>query len=119
MAVSQAVALMAAGGAMSGLGEDTARSLVQRVRERIRSVFGGDERSVEALEGVIASPEDEQRMEELVSALAYYARKDEGFAGDLDEFARQSGSAVTQHIEAGRDAYVAGRDMTVEQRPTD
>ncbi len=119
-AVSQAVALLAASGAVSGLGEDAARSLVQRVREGIRSVFAGDERSVDALEAAIADPGDEGRVRELASALAYYAGKNEEFARQLADWARHGAPAsVTQNITAGRDAYVAGHDMTVRQRPVD
>ena len=94
--------------------------LVQRVREGIRSVFAGDERSVDALEAAIADPGDEGRVRELASALAYYAGKNEEFARQLADWARHGAPAsVTQNITAGRDAYVAGHDMTVRQRPVD
>jgi len=36
------------------------------------------------------------------------------FAGELDGWAAQAGAgAVIQRVEAGRDAYTAGRDQTV------
>jgi len=118
--VSQAAASIAATGAVSGLAEDAARSFVQRIRDRIRSIFAGDERSTDALEGAIANPDDESQVSELASALAYYARKNEEFARQLSEWARHHAAAgVTQNVKAGRDAYVSGRDMTVYPRPAD
>lgn len=109
---------MAATGAVSGLGESAALGVVARIRERVRGVFGSDARSVDALERAVADPSDE-RLEELASALAWYARRDEEFAGELAGWVREYAPAgpVVQNVRAGRDAYTAGRDMTVNQQP--
>lgn len=117
-AVSEAVALMAATGAVSGMAENAALGVVARIRERVRGVFGSDERSVDALELAVADPSQE-RLQELASALAWYARRDEEFAGELAGWVREyaPGGSVVQNVRAGRDAYTAGRDMTVDQRP--
>ncbi|WP_433180657.1 hypothetical protein [Actinoallomurus sp. CA-150999] len=117
--VSEAVALMAATGAVSGLGESAALGVVKRIRDRVREVFGSDARSVDTLERAVEDPGDEGRVGELASALAWYARRDEEFAGELVGWAREYGGAgaVVQNVRAGRDAYTAGRDMTVNQRP--
>jgi hypothetical protein len=118
VAVSEAVALMAATGAVSGLGESGALGVVARIRDRVRGVFGSDARSADALERAVADP-CEGRVQELASALAWYARRDEEFAGELAGWAREYAPAgsVVQNVRAGRDAYTAGRDMTVTQRP--
>ena len=117
-AVSEAVALMAATGAVSGVAESAALGVVARIRERVRHVFGSDARSVDALELAVADP-SEERLRELASALARYAGRDEEFAGELAGWVREYAPAgsVVQNVRAGRDAYTAGRDMTVNQRP--
>ena len=38
---------------------------------------------------------------------------DQAFAQELAAWAAQAGGGVTQHVHAGRDAYVAGRDQTI------
>jgi hypothetical protein len=117
VAVSEAVALMAATGAVSGLSESAALGVVARIRDRVRGVFASDARSVDALEQAVAHP-SEGRVAELAAALAWSADRDEEFAGELAGWAREYASAgsVVQNVRAGRDAYTAGRDMTVNQR---
>ncbi|GAA4506343.1 hypothetical protein [Nonomuraea ferruginea] len=90
-----------------------------KIRERIRIVFGGDPRSADALERAVATPEDESALHELAEALRWYAERDRAFADEMAEWARQTASSgkVVQNVRAGRDAYTAGRDMTVQQRP--
>ncbi|MBO2448935.1 hypothetical protein J4573_17665 [Actinomadura barringtoniae] len=118
-AMSEAVALMAATGAVSGLSESAALGVVERMRQRVRAVFGSDTRSVDVLEQAVREPSDEGRMRELTAALAWYAQRDEEFASDLAGWADEymPAGSVVQNVRAGRDAYAAGRDMTVNQRP--
>ncbi|WP_326637617.1 hypothetical protein OG884_27535 [Streptosporangium sp. NBC_01755] len=118
-AVSSAVALMVAGGAATTMGEQVALDLVERIRERIRAIFGSDERSAETLNQAIEEPGDENRIRSLAEALSWYARRDEEFAGELEGWARDhpASTSLVQNVHAGRDAYAAGRDMTVNQRP--
>lgn len=117
-AVSEAVALMAATGAVSGVAEHTALGVVARIRERVRAVFDADARSMDALEQAVVHPSDEVRIGELAAALTWYARHDEGFAAELAEWAAEYAPtrSVVQNVRAGRDAYLAGRDMTINQR---
>lgn len=117
-AVSSAVALMVAGGAATTMGEQVALDLVERIRERIRAIFGSDERSAEMLDQAIEEPGDESRIRSLAEALSWYARRDEEFAGELEGWARDhpAPASLVQNVRAGRDAYAAGRDMTVNQR---
>ena len=116
--VSEAVALMAATGAISGLSESATLEVVARIRDRMRQVFGSDARSVDALERAVENPSEGQ-VQEVASALAWYAQRNDAFAGELSGWVKEyapSGS-VLQNVRAGRDTYTAGRDMTVNQRP--
>ena len=82
---------------------------------RVRKVFGSDARSVDALD----QARDDGRqaaVAELAAALTWYARRDEAFARELAGWAAQADAvSVAQRVEAGRDAYTAGRDQTVLQ----
>ncbi|MEV7032658.1 hypothetical protein AB0N99_20880 [Streptomyces sp. NPDC093272] len=114
--ISSSVALMAATGAVSGVGEDTALRVVERIRERIRTIFGSDRRSLDSLDAVLINPTDESQIQRLISALTWYAERDEDFRSELLDWAERyapSGS-VTQFVRSGRDAYTAGRDMTIQ-----
>ncbi|MEU7339641.1 hypothetical protein [Streptomyces sp. NPDC007074] len=114
--ISYSVALMAATGAVSGLGEDTALRVVQRIRNRIRTIFGSDLRSLDSLDGALANPTDESQIQRLVSALTWYAERDEELRSDLLYWTERyaPSKAVTQFVRSGRDSYIAGRDMTVK-----
>ena len=113
VAVSQAVAGLLASGAAKELGQEAGGGLMAGIVARVRNVFGSDARSVDALEK--ASRDGTQAaVAELASALAWYARRDEAFARELAGWAKQSGAGdVRQRVDAGRDAYTAGRDQTV------
>ncbi|MEO5876084.1 MAG: hypothetical protein ABIS86_12005 [Streptosporangiaceae bacterium] len=115
--VSSAVALIAATGAVSGMSESAALGMVGRVRERIRVAFGGDPRSEDALDRALEEPGNEDRVRELAAALVWYARQDETFRDELAGWGREMAPAgsVKQTVRAGRDAYTAGRDLTVQQ----
>lgn len=115
--ISEAVALIAATGAVQGLGEDGARSLVERIRARITAAFTGDNRSTAALTDAVEDPEDPIRLARLADALVWYAEQDPEFESELADWARRHAptQAVNQRIEAGRDAYTAGRDMTIDR----
>jgi hypothetical protein len=110
--VSEAVAGLLAAGGIKELGEAAGGGLVAGIIERVRKVFGSDRRSVDALER--AQRDEPEAVAELASALAWYARQDQGFAEELAAWAAQAwAGGVTQQVHAGRDAYVAGRDQTV------
>lgn len=110
--VSEAVAGLLAAGGVKELGEAVGGGLVAGIIERVKKMFGSDARSVDALERTRQG--EPGAVAELASALAWYARQNQGFAEELAAWAAQAGAGgVTQHIEAGRDAYAAGRDQTV------
>ena len=117
--VSEAVALMAATGAISGVSEDAALEVIRRLRERVRGMFEGDPRAMETLTCVVERPEEERKVRELAAALAWYAERDEGFLAELVDWANKYAPATSgsQNVWAGRDAYTAGRDLTVSPKP--
>ncbi len=111
--MSEAVAGLLASGAARELGQEAGGGLAAGMLARIRKVFGADARSVDALEQARRDG-TQAAVAELASALAWYARRDEAFARELAGWAAQAGAGgVTQRVEAGRDAYTAGRDQTV------
>jgi hypothetical protein len=119
VAASEAVAGLLAAGGVKELGEAAGGSLVAGIIGRVRAVFGSDARSTDALEQVRRDG-TAAAVAELASALVWYARRDQAFAGELAGWAAQAGSGgISQQVHAGRDAYAAGRDQTVVnyQRP--
>ena len=113
VAISEAVAGLLASGAAKELGQEAGGSLVAGIVARVRKVFGADARSVDALEQARRDG-GQTAVAELAAALAWYARRDDAFARELTGWAAQAGAGgVTQRVDAGRDAYTAGRDQTV------
>ncbi len=116
--VSEAVAGLLAAGGVKELGEAAGGGLVAGIIERVKKVFGADARSADALQRTCQR--EPGAVGELASALAWYARQNQAFAEELAAWAAQAATGgVTQRINAGRDAYAAGRDQTVinYQRP--
>jgi hypothetical protein len=110
--VAETVAGMLAVGAVKERGEAVGGGLVAGAVDRVRKVFGSDDRSSDALERTRQG--EPGAAAELASALAWYARRDQVFAQELAAWAAEAGSVtVTQRVRAGRDAYVAGRDQTI------
>ncbi|MGW0803359.1 hypothetical protein [Nonomuraea sp. NPDC002799] len=116
--VAAAVALIAGTGAVSGLSEQAALNMVTTIRERIRTIFGDDTPAVRKLERAVEQGDDEDAVRDLAEALCSYAEQDENFAAELAGWAQQRPPAgsVTQTVRAGRDAYTAGRDLTVRRQ---
>ena len=115
VAVSEAVAGLLASGAARELGQEAGGGLVAGIVARVRKVFGSDARSVDALEQARRDG-GQAAVAELAAALAWYAQRDQEFAGELAGWAAQACPGdVTQRVEAGRDAYTARRDQTVIQ----
>jgi hypothetical protein len=93
-------------------GQAAESALVPVIVGRVRTVFGPDARSVDALDRTLR--DEPEAVEELASALSWFARRDQAFAYELAAWAAQApDTGITQHVRAGRDAYVAGRDQSV------
>lgn len=114
---AMAVAKLLASGAGKELGETAGGGLAAGIIQRVRAVFGSDARSTDALEQAQRNSSG-AAIQELSSALAWYAQRDQAFAAELMRWAAQAPqSRVTQEVHAGRDAYVAGRDQTIFKPP--
>lgn len=113
VAVTEAVAGIIAAGGVKELAEGAGGGLVSGIVKRVRSVFGSDARSVDALEQAQrqAAP---SAVRDLASALAWYAERDEEFARELSDWAATATPGrVTQQVFAGRDAYTAAGDQKI------
>lgn len=115
--VSEAVAGLLAAGGVKELGEAAGGGLAAGIMTRVRKVFGSDARSAEALDRV-QHDNSADAVRELASALAWYARRDEAFADELATWAAKAPGGVTQNVHAGRDAYTAAGDQTVNNYRT-
>lgn len=114
--VSTVVATVAATGAIQGLSEDSARSTVERIRRRLREAFRRDEDSTTLLIRACHEPGNEQ-IRLLATSVSRRMEEDSEFAAEMTRWAaeyRKVQSGQTQQItHAGRDAYISGRDLTI------
>lgn len=89
-----------------------------RVLER---VFGRREECgpiADELADLAEHPEDEDTLGAIRRAIRKILERDPAMLADIRSILAEAPRApVTQHVRAGRDAYVAGRDMTVTHRP--
>lgn len=114
--VSAVVAAIAATGAIQGLSEDSARSAVGGLRRRLREAFGRDEASTAALSRACGEPGYEE-IRSLADFVGRRMEEDSAFAAEMGRWAAEYGRTQpvrAQHIHAGRDAYVSGRDLTIK-----
>lgn len=110
--VAQTVAALVASGAGKGLAEGVGDGLASSVIAAIRKKFGGDRRSLKALEKA-SSDGSPQSIEELAAALHWYAQGDPDFTRDLDGWAKQAGPEMHQQVKASRNSFAAGRDQVI------
>lgn len=90
----------------------TGRRLLQRIFGRRRD---GEVLPV-VLAEVIANPGDEDYLAALRLAIRKALESDAGLAAEIREIiVADHPIGATQHITAGRDAYVAGRDMRINR----
>jgi hypothetical protein len=67
-----------------------------------------------ALADLAADPDDAMALNAVTYAIRKALEADEAMLAEVRTMlASAAGKSVTQHIRAGRDAYVAGRDQTV------
>jgi hypothetical protein len=116
-------AVSAYGGAVLGKVRDDAADVTVGVGRRIlQRVFGrrGDgEPLPEALTAVVDNLGDADALGMLRMAMRQALAADAAMLDEVKQIlAAAPSSSVTQHVHAGRDAYVAGHDMTIT-RPAD
>lgn len=87
----------------------------------LQRVFGRKKDSdplPEPVADVVAHPGDDEYLTVLKVAVRKILERDSAVLADVRSILADAPRAsVTQHISAGRDAYVAGRDMTIHHRP--
>lgn len=100
--------------------DDAADATVGLGRQLLQRVFGhhGEEEPLpEPLADVVADPEDADALGALRLAVRRQLESDAAMLADVRTLlASAPGSTVAQQIHAGRDAYVSGRDMTINRR---
>jgi hypothetical protein len=112
-AVSEAVAALVAAGGVKELADAAGGGLAVGIVGRLRKLFGSDARSMDALEQA-QRERTPAAVTELASALAWYARRDQQFAEELNSWAAQARTdGVSQRVIAGRDAYTAAGNQTI------
>jgi hypothetical protein len=93
---------------------DATVGLGRRLLERVFGHHGEDEPLPEPLAAVVSYPEDADALGALRLAIRRQLEADAAMLDDIRSLLASAPAApVTQHVSAGRDAYVAGRDMTI------
>ena len=100
--------------------DDAADATVGVGRRLLQRVFGrkrDGERLPPPLALLAADPGDPDALGAVRLAIRQALAADAAMLDEVKQIlASAPGSSVTQHIQAGRDAYVAGRDMTINRR---
>jgi hypothetical protein len=109
------------GAVLAKVRDDAADATVGVGRRLLQRVFGRraeNEPLPEQLAELVSCPDDADVLAALRVAIRRQLEADTAMLADVRALlASAPGTTVTQHIRAGRDAYVAGRDMTVNRRP--
>jgi len=110
------------GAVLAKVRDDAADATVGAGRRVLQRVFGrkrDGEPLPAPLAAVVVHPGDDDALGMLRYAIRQALEADAAMLAEVRQIlADAPGSTVTQHISAGRDAYVAGRDMTIN-RPAD
>lgn len=110
------------GAVLAKVRDDAADATVGLGRKLLQRVFGQrneGELLPAPLAAVVASPDDEDALGMLRYAIRAALAADAAMLAEVKSMlAAAPAATVTQHVRAGRDAYVAGRDMKIT-RPAD
>jgi hypothetical protein len=102
--------------------DDVADVTIKSGLRLVQRIFGRRPEG-EALPVVVAevvdNPGDDDMAAQLRVAIRRALKEDPELAKDVAAIVAEAapGAIVTQHVVAGRDAYTAGRDMTINRRP--
>jgi len=109
------------GAVLAKVRDDAADATVGVGRRLLQRVFGRrneNEPLPEPLAELVSYPDDADVLAALRVAIRRQLEADAAMLADVRSLlASAPGTTVTQHVRAGRDAYVAGRDMTINRRP--
>jgi hypothetical protein len=116
-------AVSAYGGAvLAKVRDDAADATVGLGRRLLQRVFGHRDEGEPlpaALEFLVEDPDDADALGAVRLAIRQALQADAAMLAEVRSMlATAPGATVTQNVRAGRDAYVAGRDMTIN-RPAD
>jgi hypothetical protein len=107
------------GAVLAKVRDDAADATVGVGRRLLQRVFGQrneDQPLPEPLAELVSCPDDADVLAALRVAIRRHLEADAPMLADVRSLlASAPGTTVTQHIRAGRDAYVAGRDLTVNR----
>ena len=107
------------GAVLAKVRDDAADATVGVGRRLLQRVFGrrtDNEPLPEPLAELVSYPDDADVLAALRVAIRRHLEADAAMLADVRSLlASAPGTTVTQHIRAGRDAYVAGRDLTVNR----
>jgi len=109
------------GAVLAKVRDDAADATVGVGRRLLQRVFGKrgeDEPLPEPVAELVQYPDDADVLAVLRLAIRRQLEADAAMLADCQSIlASAPGTTVTQNVKAGRDAYVAGRDMTINRRP--
>jgi hypothetical protein len=102
--------------------DDVADVTIKAGLRLLQRVFGHREEGAAlptVVADVVAHPDDGDVVAQFRLALRRALETDPALAQEVAAIVREAvpDSSVRQHVVAGRDAYVAGRDMTITRRP--
>jgi len=112
----EAVATIIATGALQGLGEAAAHNITSQIVTRIRKIFSGNLQSTSTLNTVLANRCYANYIGSLAEILHQHAEMNHEFSAELIEWANKYAPHTTttiQKVRARRDAYTAGRNITI------
>jgi hypothetical protein len=105
------------GAVLAKVRDDAADATVGLGRRLLQRVFGRRNENQplpEPLADLAVDPDDAMALNAVTYAIRKALEADAAMLADVRTLlASAPGSSVTQHVHAGRDAYVAGRDQTV------
>lgn len=90
-----------------------------RLLQRIFGYRKEDEALPDVVADVVAHPDDEDVVAQFRLTIRRVLEADPDLANEVAAIVAEAspGTSVSQHVVAGRDAYTAGRDMTITRQP--
>lgn len=102
--------------------EDVADGTIKAGLKILHRIFGrhkDDKALPDVIAEVVENPGDGDVVAQFRLAVRKALEADSALAADVAAIVAEAGPSVSisQHVVAGHDAYVAGRDMTINRRP--
>jgi hypothetical protein len=102
--------------------DDVADATIKAGLQILQRIFGrkkDDKALPDVIADVAAYPDDSDVVAQFRLAIRRALEADSALAKEVTAIVAKAapGASVSQHVVAGNDAYVAGRDMTITRRP--